>query len=494
MKRSDLVSLAVLAIVAVTADSASASTSVKPYVVAVGRRVRGQGALQRRRHGALGQGVGPVPNGRHPGRPRSPRERRRHDDALHEQRVPGRDVCRSRSSGAPRTEARSSRNGSSTRTATRSPGSRAYDMVFQANELVGPAPRGRQLDTSVLSLLLGRARRTAARVRPLDLLHERRGGNARQHVRRQGRTDGRDRRQRACYALPELGRFAWENSLVQPNMGHRTVIMSMEDGPAHSTPVSRTARCTCTSARRPRAGAGVLRRNGLDNGELYVLVPARTVELERGRVLQRHDRSRMGAHPERRRAGRRSARGGERCRRRDPASQAGGRGVQRAQSQRVLVRHDAVRRPGSERARRLYSLRLHPGNVTKGGDADRRLQRRRGHRRGRRHRDQPRQHGHERRVPHDQRGRNGLEPPGDGREGPRRLDLALRHRAAAGSTSPRGVRVAQLDPPGRDGVAGRRGASGRRAASSTCRRSSARTRGSRTSRHIRRLRHPAAPR
>src|SRR5918994_2412855 len=39
-----------------------------------------------------------------------------------------------------------------------------------------------------------------------------------------------------AHALPSLGRFAWENTLVQQNTGQLTVIMGMEDGPASQDP------------------------------------------------------------------------------------------------------------------------------------------------------------------------------------------------------------------------------------------------------------------
>ena len=76
------------------------------------------------------------------------------------------------------------------------------------------------------------------------------------------------------YTLPKLGRFAWENTLVQPNQGGRTVIMGMEDGPFDLTPANENSQLYMYVGKKDhRAGASVLRRNGLDNGELYVLVP-----------------------------------------------------------------------------------------------------------------------------------------------------------------------------------------------------------------------------
>jgi Bacterial protein of unknown function (DUF839) len=77
------------------------------------------------------------------------------------------------------------------------------------------------------------------------------------------------------YTLPKLGRFAWENTLIQPNHGTRTVAMSMEDGPATLAKASENSQVYMYVGKKDRShGATVLRRNGLDNGELYVLVPS----------------------------------------------------------------------------------------------------------------------------------------------------------------------------------------------------------------------------
>jgi Bacterial protein of unknown function (DUF839) len=76
------------------------------------------------------------------------------------------------------------------------------------------------------------------------------------------------------YTLPKLGRFAWENTLIQPNHGTRTVAMGMEDGPATLASASENSQLYMYVGKKDRShGATVLRRNGLDNGELYVLVP-----------------------------------------------------------------------------------------------------------------------------------------------------------------------------------------------------------------------------
>lgn len=81
----------------------------------------------------------------------------------------------------------------------------------------------------------------------------------------------------ALHTLPKLGRFAWENALVQPagrRSTDRTVVMGLEDGPAALDASVENSQLYMYVGRKDRSeGAGVLRRNGLDNGELYVLVP-----------------------------------------------------------------------------------------------------------------------------------------------------------------------------------------------------------------------------
>lgn len=68
-----------------------------------------------------------------------------------------------------------------------------------------------------------------------------------------------------AHALPRLGHFPKENSVVAPGTGDRTVIMSLKDGP--SSPDSQLYMYV---GRKNRAATSVLRRNGLDNGKLYV--------------------------------------------------------------------------------------------------------------------------------------------------------------------------------------------------------------------------------
>jgi hypothetical protein len=77
-----------------------------------------------------------------------------------------------------------------------------------------------------------------------------------------------------AHALPKLGRFAWENTLVQTRHDDLTVIMGMEDGPSALDPAVENSQLYLYVGVQDRSkGASVLRRNGLDNGTLYVAVP-----------------------------------------------------------------------------------------------------------------------------------------------------------------------------------------------------------------------------
>jgi hypothetical protein len=80
-----------------------------------------------------------------------------------------------------------------------------------------------------------------------------------------------------AYTLPKLGRFPWENALPRPSQGNEIVIMCMEDGPP--TPDSQLYMYVGKKDRS--RGADVLNRNGLNNGKLYAFRskdPARNSE------------------------------------------------------------------------------------------------------------------------------------------------------------------------------------------------------------------------
>lgn len=71
----------------------------------------------------------------------------------------------------------------------------------------------------------------------------------------------------AAWTLPRLGHMAWENAVPRPDKGKDTVIMCMEDGDIGDCQLYMYVGRKDKSHR-----AGPLRRNGLDNGALYVFV------------------------------------------------------------------------------------------------------------------------------------------------------------------------------------------------------------------------------
>jgi hypothetical protein len=152
-------------------------------------------------------------------------------------------------------------------------GKRAYDVVYNENTLVGPAPEVGNSTRAFSRFCSGSlAGPREGFDRYIYLTNEEEGTPANTFDTKGGLAvaivDD------ALYTLPRLGRFAWENTLVQPNEGSRTVIMGMEDGPSaldHGVENSQLYMYVGKKDRRP--GSSVLRRNGLDNGELYVLTP-----------------------------------------------------------------------------------------------------------------------------------------------------------------------------------------------------------------------------
>lgn len=144
-------------------------------------------------------------------------------------------------------------------------GKRAYDDVFVENALVGPAADTTN-STSAFARFCSGFLATSAEgfSEPVYLAGEEADGA--------DTFDGHGGQAVAIYrneahVLPRLGHLAWENAVVLPHTGRRTVVMGMEDGP--STPDSQLWMYVGTKV--PGASS-VLRRNGLDNGRLYVFV------------------------------------------------------------------------------------------------------------------------------------------------------------------------------------------------------------------------------
>ena len=282
MKRRTTVSLVVLAGIVVMAAAASASTSVKPYVVPVGSEyaVRALFSVNDRvpessdpslRYRMVGipDGLGAHPNG-----DGTSTLYMNHELGFGVTSSPVVDV-----GGTPSGPAyRGALVSKWTLDADGNPikGERAYDWIFDENTFLGPAP-----DASNTAQMP----RQFGRFCSGDLVGPPQGFSdwiyfANEEVGPAESFDGLGGLAVAIidnnlYTLPKLGRFPWENTVVQPTPGNRTVIMGMEDGPAaldRSVPNSQVY--MYVGKKDPRRGASVLRRNGLDNGDLYVLVPA----------------------------------------------------------------------------------------------------------------------------------------------------------------------------------------------------------------------------
>jgi len=157
-------------------------------------------------------------------------------------------------------------------------GKRAYDSIFAENTFLGPAPvvgneaqMPRQLARFCSGFLAGQKNGFD---RPIYLTNE--------ESNSPDTFDGTGGLSVAIFdgelhTLPKLGRYSKENTVVQPGHGTRTVIFSLEDGPA-----TLDNQLYMYVGKKDRsAKASVLARNGLDNGKLYVfraLDPARNSE------------------------------------------------------------------------------------------------------------------------------------------------------------------------------------------------------------------------
>jgi hypothetical protein len=365
MRRRHSAVLAVLAIVGVTAVTASASTSIKPYVVPVGGEyevkalfsvgdavpwAKGEG---RYRMVGIPDGLGAHSNG--DGTTTLYMNSEFPAATLSEPLVGG-----AKNRGAIVSKWILDADGDPIA------GSRAYDWVFQENERVGPAPEvGNSTRPFSRFCSGGLAGPPHGFDRWIYLTNEEEGAPANTFDGKGGQTVAIV--DNALYALPKLGRFAWENSLVQPNMGQRTVIMSMEDGPAAlDAGVENSQVYMYVGKKDHSAGAGVLRRNGLDNGDLYVLVPvdpsnsseaafaSGTIDVEWKLIPNAGelDEAQLEAASD--------AAGAIRF-----ARPEDGAFNERNRDEFLFVTTGEA--PGVNGLGRLYSLRLHPGNVTQGG-------------------------------------------------------------------------------------------------------------------------------
>lgn len=365
MKRRNVVLLAVLGVVASTAIGASASTSVKPYVVAVGSEYTvtplfsvndqvqwSKGNSQYRMVG-IPDGLGAHPNG-----DGTATVYMNSEFPFNVQSEPL--VSGTKNRGSIVSKWILDADGNVVE------GARAYDWIFNENEFVGPAPTTAN-STRAFSRFCSGA--LAGPPQGLDrwiyFTNEEEGTPANTFDTKGGLAvaivDNN------LYTLPKMGRFAWENTLIQPNQGTSLVAIGMEDGPTSFDPALENSQLYMYVGKKDRsAGAGVLRRNGLDNGELYVLVPANpaksseatfttgSIEVEWALIPDAEDLNETQL---------------------DAASDAVGafrfaRPEDGAFNKKNRDNYLFVTTGGAAGANelgRLYSLELHPGNVTKGG-------------------------------------------------------------------------------------------------------------------------------
>lgn len=244
-------------------------------------------------------------------------------------------------------------------------GERAYDWVYSENAIVGPAAA------------VGNATRAFSRFCSGSLAGPEQGFDRYVYLTNEeegtpaNSFDGKGGLAVAIvdnnlYTLPKLGRFAWENTLVQPDQSTRTVVMGMEDGPAALAKDVENSQLYMYVGKKDRsAGAGLLRRNGLDNGELYVLVPSGprdseatfasgTIPVEWTLIPNAEDldEAQLEAASD--------ALGAFRFAR----PEDGAFNTLNRDEYFFVTTGGAA---GANVLGRLYSLRLHPGNVTKGG-------------------------------------------------------------------------------------------------------------------------------
>jgi Bacterial protein of unknown function (DUF839) len=153
-------------------------------------------------------------------------------------------------------------------------GDRAYDLVYNENVLVGPTAQidnttpsfGRFCSASLAGPPEGFDRLIYLTNEEADALNARGG---------RGTFDGRGGLSvavfgREAHTLPKLGRFSKENTLVMRGTGRRTVIVSLEDGPASAD----SQLYMYVGWKDLSVNASPLARNGLDNGRLYVFASA----------------------------------------------------------------------------------------------------------------------------------------------------------------------------------------------------------------------------
>ena len=84
-----------------------------------------------------------------------------------------------------------------------------------------------------------------------------------------------------AHALSKLGHFPKENTVVMRGTGKRTVILTTEDGPRTTD-----SQLYMYVGRKVRSSSNPLRRNGLDNGKLYVFASDDATKNDENKLLQ----------------------------------------------------------------------------------------------------------------------------------------------------------------------------------------------------------------
>ena len=216
---------------------------------------------------------------------------------------------------------------------------RAYDWVYQDDAFVGPAPDVSNTTRSFSRFCSGSiAGPQHGFDRWIYFANEESGGAS--------TFDGKGGQAVAVFdgeahALSWLGRFAWENSLIQRNTGKYTVIMSMEDGPASQDPTQVNSQLYMYvgvkdhQQRGDRSGAERPRRRQALRLPLEGFGPQQRVGLP-----QRLHHGGVGVDPGANAITDLQLRGREQRRERDDLRAARGRRLQPPRPRRLLLRHD----------------------------------------------------------------------------------------------------------------------------------------------------------
>jgi hypothetical protein len=145
-------------------------------------------------------------------------------------------------------------------------GDLAYAAVYAENVLVGPPPTISNSTPAFSRFCSGALGwRDAGFDRPIYFCGEESGGT--------NTFDGRGGLavaifDNAAWTLPKLGHMAWENAVPRPHRGINTAIMCLEDGEVGECQLYMYV----GRKQYYNSSLSPLRRNGLDNGQLYVFV------------------------------------------------------------------------------------------------------------------------------------------------------------------------------------------------------------------------------